>query len=90
MGPVQLSPVVPRAPAADVDVDEVEVIGQSRGLHGVGDRAVQQADTWKGRERSRGCLEEAESKHREYVKKPYFVTTLLLTKDEDHGFSELI
>lgn len=52
VGPIHLSPVVRRAPAADVDVDEVEVEGQSRGLHGVGDRAVQQADTWKGRKRS--------------------------------------
>lgn len=47
--PVHLGPVVPRAPAADVDVDEVDVEGQSCGLHGVSDRAVQQADTWTDR-----------------------------------------
>lgn len=54
VGPIHLGPVVPRAPAAHVDVDEVEVEGQSRGLHGVRDGAVQQADTWKGWKRSRG------------------------------------
>ena len=49
MRPVHLGPVVPWAPTADVDVDEVDVEGQSCGLHGISDRAVQQADTWTGR-----------------------------------------
>lgn len=44
--PVQRDSVVRRAPAADVDVDEVDVEGQSCGLHGISDIAAQQADTW--------------------------------------------
>ncbi|KAF3840174.1 hypothetical protein F7725_018891 [Dissostichus mawsoni] len=46
VGAVHLGPVVPRAPAADVDVNEVHVEGQGCGLHCIGDRTGQQADTW--------------------------------------------
>lgn len=55
--PVHRGPVVLGAPAADVDVDEGHVVGQGRGLHGIGDGAVQQADTWtdrKGHTRIKG------------------------------------
>ena len=34
-----------RRPTADVDVDEVDVKGKSCCLHGISDRAIQQADT---------------------------------------------
>lgn len=50
-------PVVPRAPAADVDVDEVDVEGQSCGLCGIDDRAVQQAATWTDRKKVTTCSE---------------------------------
>lgn len=49
---IHLCPIVPRAPTADGDVDEVDDKGQSCGLYGISDRAVQQADTCTDEKRS--------------------------------------